>query len=272
MEQKWCFAVASAQVDSERDGQVRQWLKSDDRVVIVAVDEPLALTTWALAHDGLEQLVFVGRQTHAPAMAVAANLLTGRLPQLQVSTSTWRTTTLGLAVLSAQVHESAQCAHEAVAQMQQLVPVAWSAAWLPSVTGLAEPRPSFIQHLRSMMPAQVAYLAMLTPQARVARLSSAEGTSELSGATLIMGGQLPQSDRDALQRQAGVSQLVVLPAVEDGKSQYGTSQAVELIWMPSAFAVKTGRPSGWCEVCQSPVWGEFCPFCRVAVVRYQGVA
>jgi hypothetical protein len=249
---------------------VSPWLQGDDRVLIVPLDQPLALTTWALARDGLEHIVFVGRQAHAPAMAVAANLLTGRLPRLNVRMSTWRTTTLSLAALSAQTHESAESAHEAVAQMQQLVPATWSAVWMPSVTGLSEPRPTFSQHLRSMMPGRTGYLAMLTPQTGVARLTAAGGGPVLPGSTLIMGGQLNEGDLDALQQEPGVSDPVVLPALEDGRSQYGSSAAVELVWMQSASAVKPGRPTGWCPVCRGPAWGDSCPFCRVAVVHDQG--
>lgn len=266
---KWCFAVA-AQASPGRAGQVTSWLKGDDRVVIVPVDEPLALTVWALAHEGVKRVVFVGRQTHKAAMDVAANLLTGRLPSLQVSTSTWRTTTLSLAALSAQVHEAAGSAYEAVAQMEQLVPATWSAVWMPSVSGLNEPRPSFGQHLRSILPGESSYLAVLTPKMQVAPLSASGGAPVLPGSTLIMGGQLRESDRDALVVQPGVSHSVVLPAVEDVKSQYGSSEAVELVWMQAASVVQPGRPAGWCEVCRSPVWGEFCPFCRVVVVHYQG--
>jgi hypothetical protein len=148
--------------------------------------------------------------------------------------------------------------------------VTWSGVWMSSVTGLSEPRPSFGQHLRSMMPGRPGYLATLTPQMQVAPLLATGGAPVVPGSTLIVGGQLSESDLDAVQRQAGVSHSVVLPAVEDGTSQYGSSEAVELVSMPEASAVRSGRPPGWCQVCRSPVWGEFCPFCRVAVVRYQG--
>jgi hypothetical protein len=270
--QTWCFAVASARVDPERPGLANEWLEGDDRVVVVPLADPLALTTWALTRDGLEHVIFIGRAAHAPSMAVAANLLTGRLPDLQLNTSTWRTTTLSLAALSAQVHEATESAQEAVAQMQRLVPATWSAVWMPSVTGLTEPRPSFGQHLRSMMPGRPGYLATLTPRMQVAPLQPTGGAPIVPGSTLIVGGRLREGDLDAVQRQAGVSHSVVLPAVEDGTSQYGSSEAVELVSMPEASGVQGGGAAGWCQVCRSPVWGEFCPFCRVAVVRYQGVA
>lgn len=270
--QTWCFAVASAKVDAERAGLANQWLEGDDRVVVVPLADPLALTTWALTRDGLEHVVFIGRAAHTPSMAVAANLLTGRLPRLQLSTSTWRTTTLSLAALAAQVHESVESAHEAVAQMRQLVPATWSGVWMPSVTGLSEPRPSFGQHLRSMMPGRPGYLATLTPQIQVMPLQPTGGAPVVPGSTLIVGGQLRESDLDAVQRQTGVSHSVVLSAVEDGRSQYGSSEAVELVSMPEASVVQPGGATGWCQVCRSAVWGESCPFCRVAVVRYQGAA
>jgi hypothetical protein len=269
--QTWCFAVASARVDPKRAGLANQWLEGDDRVVVVPLADPLALTSWALTRDGLEQLIFVGRAAHAPAMAVAGNLLTGRLPHLQLSTSTWCTTTLSLAALSARVHEGAESAPEAVAQMQRLVPAAWSGVWLPRVTALSEPRPTFGQHLRSMISRGPGFLATLTPRMGVVQLQPTAIEAPLvPGATLIVGGQLGEANLDAVQRQAGVSQSVVLPAVEDGKSQYGSSEAVELVLMPDASALQPGRPAGWCQVCRSPVWADFCPFCRVAVVRDEG--
>jgi len=205
-------------------------------------------------------------------MAVAANLLTGRLPGLHVSLSTWSTTTLSLAALSAQIHSDAGSAHEAIAQLECLVPAAWSAVWMPNVKGLREPRPTFGQHLRSMMPSHAGYLATLTPHPQVARLQPDEGTPVVAGSTLIVGGQLHESDLDAVQRQAGLSQSVVLPPVEDGRSQYGSPESVELVSMPEVSTGQPGRPSGWCQVCQGPSWSEFCPFCRVAVVSYQGAA
>jgi hypothetical protein len=272
VQQTWCFAVASALVDSEHADGASQWLEGDDRVVVVPLSDPLALTTWALNLEGLEHLVYVGRETHAPAMAVAASLLTGRLPHLRVSTSTWRTTTLSLAALSAQVHEVAGSAHEAVAQMHQLVPAAWSGVWMPDVAGLVEPRPTFAQHLRSLMPRGDGYLATLTPTTRVVSLQAGQRAPVVAGSTLIVGGTLRESELAGVRRQAGVSNSVVLPAVEDGKSQYGSAEAVELVWMQDASAVLPGRPAGWCQVCRSPVWGEFCPFCHVSVIQSQGAA
>jgi hypothetical protein len=203
-------------------------------------------------------------------MAVAANLLTGRLPQLQVSTSTWRTTSLSLAALSVQVSDTAETAHEAVAQLQQRIPAAWSGVWMPGVSGLDEPRPTFAQHLRSLLPGRPGYLATLTPHPNVARLLPTSGVSVPPGSTLVVGGQLGAGDLDLVRGQAVVSHSVVLPAVEDGRSQYGSSDAVELVWMQVDVARPLGRPAGRCQVCHSPVWGEFCPFCRAAAVRYQG--
>ena len=110
------------------------------------------------------------------------------------------------------------------------------------------------------------------PRARVTTLQPAGGAPVVPGSTLVVGGQLRESDPAAVQSQAGGSQSVLLTAVEDGKSQYGSSEAVELVRMPDTPAVQSSRPSGWCEVCRSPVWGEFCPFCRVAVTRYEGAA
>jgi len=192
-----------------------------------------------------------------------------------VSISTWRTTTLSLAALSAQVHQAAGSAHEAVAQMQQLVPAAWSGVWMRNVAGLVEPRPSFAQHVRSLMPGGAGYLATLTPKMRVVALpaSGLAAAPVVPGSTLIVGGTLRESELAAVQRQAGVSQSVVLPVVEDGKSQYGSPDAVELVWMQDASALFSGGPAGHCKVCRSPVWGAFCPFCRVSVdSQSQGAA
>lgn len=249
----------------------RQWREGDDRVVVVPLGDPMALTAWALARGGLEHLIYVGRQAHSPAMAVAANLLTGRLPELQVSRATWRTTTLSLAALSAQVSNAVETAHEAVAQLHQLVPAVWSGVWIRSVTGLDEPRPTFAQHLRSLIPGGPGYLATLTPRQRIARLDTASGVSVPPGSTLIVGGQLRGPELQQIRGQAAESHSVVRAAVEDGKSQYGSSDAVELVWIQGAQVMAPSRPSGWCPVCRSPVWGQFCPFCQVAVVSYQGV-
>ena len=270
MQPTWCLAVASAVSDPESSGLARQWREGDDRVVVVPLGDPMALTTWALAHGGLEHLIYVGRQAHAPGMAVAANLLTGRLPQLQVHTSTWCTTTLSLVSLSAQVSNSVETAHEAVAQLHQLVPAVWSGVWMRSVTGLDEPRPTIAQHLRSLMPGGPGYLATLTPYLRIERLPTAAGVSVLPGSTLIVGGQLREPELQQIKGQAAVSRSVVRAPVEDGKSQYGSSDAIELVWMQGAQVLPPSRPSGWCQVCRSPVWGQFCPFCQVAVVSYQG--
>lgn len=274
MQQTWCFAVASALANPQRPDRASQWLQDDDRVVVVPLSDPMALTTWALGVEGLQHLVYVGRETHAPAMAVAASLLTGRLPHLQVSTSTWRTTTLSLAALSAQVYDAAESAHEAVAQMQQLVPVARSGVWMPNVAGLVEPRPTFAQHVRSLMPGGSGYLASLTPEMRIASLQATRTNAPaVPGSTLIVGGTLRESELSCIQRHAGGSHAVILPAVENVKSQYGSPDAVELVWMQDASAVSPVGSAGHCQVCRSPVWGEFCPFCHVSVViQSQGAA
>jgi len=264
--------VASALADPEHTGTARQWLEGDDRVVVVPLGDPMALTDWALTRDGIEHLIYVGRGAHAPAMAVAANLLTGRLPSLRVSTSTWRTTTLSLAALSAQVCDTVETAHEAVAQLHQLVPVVWSGVWTPNVTALNEPQPTFGQHLRSLIPGRLGYLATLTPHLDVARLHGTSVVPVPPGSTLIMGGRLGEADLGLVQGQAVAAPPIVLAAVEDGKSQYGSSDAVELVWMQGGRALPPSSPSGWCQVCRSPVWGAFCPFCQVVAVSCQGVA
>jgi hypothetical protein len=93
------------------------------------------------------------------------------------------------------------------------------------------------------------------------------------GSTLIVGGTLRESELGAVQRQAGVLHSVALPTVEDGKSQYGSADAVELVWMQDATAVVPVGPAGRCEVCRSPVWAQFCPFCHVSVdIQSQGAA
>ena len=160
-------------------------------------------------------------------------------------------------------------------------------AWLPSVTRLSKPAPSIVQHVQSWVPGGSGWFAVkgdagwvsrlpvpaLEPRQRLqsardgapaqpadapARRSSTATPEYECTAT----GELPEPAIAALFAMGLERRPTRREPLGDAERVWGTADAVEFVI--SRGAISPGKPSSTCPTCAQPVWGEFCPFCRVA--------
>lgn len=145
----------------------------------------------------------------------------------------------------------------------------WSAAWLPSVAGMADPAPSLVQHMRSWLPGS-GYLAVHNPTPEVIPAPRAPITrlDERSDHALIHSSSTTPwvvgAVRDAL-RPASVSEL---STVRDPIDSFGTAKATELVAVPLSFHTRSRpdhRDITTCVACGIRHARTSCPVCRMSV-------
>ena len=160
-------------------------------------------------------------------------------------------------------------------------------AWLPSVARLSKPAPTMVQHVQSWVPGGPGWFAVKGDPGWVSRLpvdriepsqrlqvvregahdpdpdatvrrAAAVGTPFDCTAT----GELPEQAIAALFAMGLERRPTRRDALGDAERVWGTAAAIEFVI--SRDPGGPGTPSGTCPTCAQPVWGEFCPFCRVA--------
>jgi hypothetical protein len=147
----------------------------------------------------------------------------------------------------------------------------WSAAWLPSVTGLSSPAPTMLQHVRSWWPGS-GFLAVAAPEPRVVPARSAPITGvearpdhALIHSPLARPSWVVDAVANALQPQS-------VSAVETVREQidvYGTEAAVEMVAVPVSFA-SASRPDPAsvvaCSACGARHARPTCPVCKMTAL------
>lgn len=245
---------------------------------VVAANEPISVATEALVLSGLTSHVLVlSPRTHAAAAHVIAATVAAVRPHVPVRVDVSTLSTWALARLVDIARETPGVPNTVHAVLaRSLNECAWG-AWLPSVSGLAEPPPSLWQHVQSWLPGGLGYLAVGGDHGWVLRLplqSSrglhpvASGETDRRGPRFDAGrpGVLCQSTRELSEPvikalfDLGVTRR---PQVTDPQGSpettWGTPRAVEFILVaptpaPSSLAV--------CPTCGDAVHAAACPFCR----------
>jgi len=242
----------------------------------------LATTPDVLSGGTDRLLVLVTRRLTGPA-SVMASLVAAMRPGLPVRVEALDASSTALSRVVELVSSLPLNANGVVASVQLTLESSTWGAWMQSVAGLNSPAPSVLQHVQSWSPGSNGFLAVGHPDPRVSRLPlqgpsgpSGPGASGAAGAgaaarrrkapaglTCVADGELPELAIAALFLLGAESRPLIRAALEDHKAAWGSRRCVEFAITPAA-ARHPGAASQVCPVCQEPVWGRTCPFCRVA--------
>ena len=235
----------------------------------------------------IEQVLVLSDLAGRSAATITASAIGAARPEVSVRVES-RAASLGVLIraveLTATTSGSSNGTHAAV--LCGLDTITYG-AWLPSVARLSKPAPSIVQHVQSWVPGGCGWLAVkgdpgwvsrlpvdqLEPRQRLqavregahdadpdaaARRSSAVGAGYDCTAT----GELPEPAIAALFAMGLERRPTRRVALGDAERVWGTAAAIEFVI--SRDPGGPGTPVGVCPTCAQPVWGEYCPFCRVA--------
>lgn len=257
----------------------------------------LATTPDVLSGGTDRLLVLVTRRLAGPA-SVMASLVAAMRPGLPVRVEALDASSTALSRVVELVSSLPLNANGVVASVQLTLESSTWGAWMQSVAGLNSPAPSVLQHVQSWSPGSNGFLAVGHPDPRVSRLplqgpsgpsgpsgssgsfgSAGPGASAAAGAaaaaaaarrrkgpaglTCVADGELPELAIAALFLLGADSRPLLRAALEDHKAAWGSRRCIEFAITPAA-ARHPGAASQVCPVCEEPVWGRTCPFCRVA--------
>lgn len=153
--------------------------------------------------------------------------------------------------------------------LDHLRATAWSAVWLPSVSGLADPQPNLAQHIRSWFPGS-GFLAVQTHGGRVisagrapisgldAQPESALIHSPISGDAWVV---------DAVASAMQPRSVSDVSTVREQVDAFGTAKAIELVAVPLSFHSDSRPHAGdvvECIACGLRHARTICPSCKMA--------
>ncbi len=234
-----------------------------------------------------EQVLVLTDQAGRSSAHVLAAAIGGTRPDISVRVEA-RDASLGVLVraveLAAGTAGSSNGTYAAI--MRGLESITYG-AWLPSVARLTKPAPSIAQHVQSWIPGGPGYVAVKGGQGWVSRLpvrqvephqrlrAEREVAQEQAPDAAVRRvsvtgveydctatGELPETAIAALFAMGLERRPTRRDALGDAERVWGSAAAIEFVI--SRGASDPGSPSRTCPTCAQPVWGEFCPFCRVA--------
>ncbi|WP_162598678.1 hypothetical protein [Nocardioides gilvus] len=244
----------------------------------------------ALASPDVREVLVLARQSDLSAARIAGATIAAVRPDVSVRVEAHRVS-LGVLVRAMERVTTGPATSNALhaSFSATLAATTWGAA-LPSVTKLARPTPSMYQHVQSWFSGGHGFIAVHGAPGWVARLPVRHlGPGQVlprmqdvsaGGASLVHEcvsfGELPEDAIAALFAMGLGTRPTRRAPVGDALTQWGHERAVEFVITP-ATAPSPGVPTGICGVCNQPVWGHACPFCRATVqsaphmARAQGV-
>ncbi|WP_427384235.1 hypothetical protein [Janibacter sp. G56] len=242
-------------------GGVRAWMGGEAAPVGLApAADPTAVAAWVAARD-LSHVVLLCRPADHRAARLTATVTSGANPRVAVATLAVPHSTVALAGAAMSVLEAGLAPGEAVAQLQQILSDTISGAWLPRVTKLRAPSPSFGQHVRSMLPGGRGHLALLGAKPVVVRADSGATIIGTEG-TVLVGADAASPAFAGLTRALDRHEAHALPPVADPQRLYGADGAeFAILGAPRRL---TPRP---CPVCGEAVAGPACAFCRALLTE-----
>lgn len=246
----------------------------------------LATDPAVLSREVEQVLVLTDRSGRAAANIVASAIGSAR-PEVSVRVES-RDASLGVLVRATELEAgTAGSSNGTYAAILHGLDSITYGAWLPSVARLSKPAPSVVQHVQSWVPGGSGWFAVKGDPGWVSRLPVAKiepgqrlqagrdhahaqapeatvrratttGTEYECTAT----GELPEPAIAALFAMGLERRPTRRDALGDAERIWGSAEAIEFVIFRDAGHL--GNPSGTCPTCAQPVWGEFCPFCRVA--------
>lgn len=231
----------------------------------------LALDRYVRHPSTRQVLVLTPPEGHAASAALTAVIAAVR-PDIQTRVETTTVSVATLVRALERVPEAATSANLVHAALTSALRETTWGAWMPSVTRLGNPAPTMRQHISSFFggegflavrgePGWVAKLPIQQwqPGQRLTRHAASGAGSQYDCHSF---GELPEIAIAALFQMG----LTVRPQRRDSwgdaAAVWGSEKAIEFVIAPEG-AAQVGDPSGTCQVCEDPVWGMTCPFCRI---------
>lgn len=232
----------------------------------------------ALSSPDVSEVLVLARESDATAARLAGATIAAVRPDLSVRVEA-HAVSLGVLVRAMERVTTGPVTSNSlhVSFSAVLGAVTWG-AFLPSVTKLANPAPSMYQHIQSWFPGRHGFLAMhgtpgwvaklpldqLGPGQSLPRVQEASAGAGALVHECVSFGELPEEAIAVLFAMGLTTRPTRRQPVGDPSTQWGHERAIEFVITP-ATVPSPGIPSGICSVCDQPVWGQACPFCRATV-------
>lgn len=248
--------LAVAVVDgTQSEESVRTWVREDVPLVVVAADDPVALSHWSHGLSATHVVVLTRPETRTRAK-MQTTIAAGQHPHIAFTVLEREVSLLALAVCGMTALESRVDSPEVVAQLQSVLATTDAGVWLRRVNKLRTPQPTFAQHLRSMFPGGRGYIATMTPEPIVIASAKASGAVP-GGAGRLVSEETDDPVAAEVLTEVFGAERSALPPVGSTAARYGSA---------GAEYVRVGRddalPTHTCPVCSLTVSGRACPFCR----------
>jgi hypothetical protein len=234
----------------------------------------LALDPYVL-HPGTRQVLVLTPPAGYRASTASAAAIAAQRPDIQVRVEQ-TSASVGVLVRALERVPSSWTSPTAVhaALGAALRTTTWG-AWIQRVSKLEDPTPSIRQHLSSWFPGdgflavrgENGWVAKLPVQRweagqRLPRPAASEGAPEEYACAAA--GELPEPAIAALFQMGLSARPQRREPFGDAASVWGSAKAVEFVITPGG-PLGLGQPTAACKVCDEPVWGMTCPFCRIVV-------
>lgn len=237
------------------------WRDDDPFVLVMGVDNPSALAVWVREYD-VGGVVIVHRAQTDRQVRFMANLASGAVPGLSVTTVTHRGSALAAALACREVAPWREPLASKVEWLERILTTARSGVVLSSVAGLHDPNPGIMRHLASLLPWGPPFVVQFTPGVEFVRLPNSDSLFEGGvGSWHVTEGDGPLPCPFQL---ASVERPVA-----DVRAEYGGhGREFALLGWPSGDREYVGC----CPVCGVQCVSVVCPVCHVHVLVQESVA
>lgn len=237
--------------------------ESSAGVGVVDVTDPAALAI--VAEDDEAPLVLVSHTSDARAAAVAATFVVAHRPDRLVCHVASAHAPLALLVALGTALDATRDAGHGVALWRDLLARSWSAVVLRSVTGLRDPNPPLLQHLRSWVPGS-RFLVRLGPEpvsVRADRTAPAlTGLGRGTGDMFVTDDGADDEVTRELTRTLAPTGVRPLTLPGSWSSLFGRAEELQLALLPSVRPGLLAPAGPACTGCGLATSGVVCQFCR----------
>jgi hypothetical protein len=271
------MSLVVAVMDGLATGSLRGTASWGERQLQPLSDPTILATDHAVRSETTSHLLVLVPQEHAKAAHVTAATVAAARPDLPVRVEPVPVSAAVLMRAVELVPEQATTATAVFDAITTSLRTSLWGAWLPSVAKLSSPAPSVRQHVQSWFAdRKTGFLAVHGEEGWVAKLPYAEVAPErrlnrvpapgtvASAYECHAFGELPEPAIATLFAMGLSTRPVRRDLVADPTEHWGTSKAVEFVISWPTPLRSSAPATHLCPACQSPLWTETCPFCRIA--------
>lgn len=220
------------------------------------------------------QLLVLSPQGGRTQAHIAASTIAAVRPELATRVVAAPFSTAALLRAVEMVPDRAHGANAVFADVKARLDALIWGAWLPSVVKLTTPAPTLRQHVHSWLRDRSGYLAVHGEPGWVAKLPVAQLAPDrrlprvpprgvvAAAYDCHAFGELPEAAVATLFAMGLTARPVRREPFADPTPIWGSAKAVEFV-VAWPGAAELSPSSGHCLICEEPVWGADCAFCRV---------